>query len=50
MSVKVIVPARFAPLGERTFVNLTHTVQLAPGAKVAPVQVSGPASAPTLKK
>jgi len=31
-------------------VNLTATVQLAPGARVVPVQLSGPASAPTLKK
>ena len=30
--------------------NLTVTVQLAPGARVVPVQLSGPASAPTLKK
>jgi len=48
--VNVIVPLRFEPLGEVTLVNLTATVHDAPGAKVAPVQLSGPASAPTLKK
>jgi hypothetical protein len=31
-------------------VNLTVTVQVAPGAKVAPVQVSGPPSRPPLIK
>jgi hypothetical protein len=31
-------------------VNLTVTVQDAPGAIVCPVQLSGPASVPTLKK
>jgi hypothetical protein len=48
--VKVIVPARFTPLGEPVFVNLTDTVQEAPGARFVPVQVSGPASGPFEKK
>jgi hypothetical protein len=45
-----MVPARFTPLADSTLVNLTATVQLAPGASVVPVQLSGPASAPLLKK
>ena len=32
------------------FVNLTATVHVAPGARVVPVQLSGPANTPTLKK
>ena len=44
----MIVPARFTPLGDRTFVNLTPTVHDAPGARLAPVQVFCPATA--LKK
>ena len=44
--MNVIVPVRFAPLAERRLVNLTDTEQLAPGATVAPVQVSGPAKGP----
>src|SRR5882672_7443869 len=40
LSVKVIVPGRFTPVAEPTFVNLTLIVQLAPGAKVIPVQAS----------
>jgi hypothetical protein len=48
--VNAIVPARFVPLVEVTLVNLTETVQLAPGAMAAPVQLSGPANAPFEKK
>jgi hypothetical protein len=44
LSVKVIVPVRFVPLAENKFVNLTPTVQLAPGANVAPVQLFAPAT------
>src|SRR5690242_15978522 len=40
LSVKVIVPGRSTPTGERTLVNLTITVQLAPGARFTPVQLS----------
>jgi hypothetical protein len=35
---------------DETFVKRTVTVQAAPGASKAPVQLSGPASLPTLKK
>src|ERR1700757_4338445 len=42
LSVNTIVPARSTPLGEPTLVNLTPTVQLAPGVRVAPVQLSAP--------
>src|ERR1700757_769123 len=42
LSVNTIVPARSTPLGEPTLVNLTPTVQLAPGARVAPQQLSAP--------
>lgn len=42
MSVKVIVPARFTPLGDSTLVKSTTTVQDAPGAKFVPVQLSAP--------
>jgi hypothetical protein len=45
LSVNVIVPLRFVPLGDKTLVNLTPTVQVAPGAKVVPVHVSAPATA-----
>jgi len=45
-----MVPARFVPRVEPTFVNLTVTVHDAPGASVVPVQLSGPASGPTRKK
>ena len=48
--MNVIVPLRLGPRAENTFVNLTVTVQLLPGCSVAPVQLSGPANAPTLKK
>ena len=44
VSVNVIAPLRVAPLGEPTFVKRTVTVQLAPGASVAPVQLSDPAT------
>lgn len=50
VSVKEIVPARLTPLAAVTLVNRTVTVQLAPGESTTPVQLSGPASAPTLKK
>ena len=40
LSVNRIVPARFTPRVAVTFVNLTPTVQVAPGASVVPVQVS----------
>jgi hypothetical protein len=43
--VNVIVPARFTPPAEVTFVNRTPTVHEAPGASVVPVQVSAPATA-----
>jgi len=35
-----MVPARFVPLVAKMLLNLTLTVQLAPGANVVPVQVS----------
>lgn len=38
------------PRGDSTLVNRTVTVQNPPGASTAPVQLSGPASTPTLKK
>ena len=50
LSVNRRVPVRVVPLAEPTLVNLMATVQDAPGAMVAPVQLSGPASAPALKK
>ena len=50
LSVNVIVPLRLGPRADNTFVNLTVTVQLLPGCSVAPVQLSGPANVPTLKK
>ena len=50
LSVNVRVPVRVVPLAEVTLVNRTVTVQDAPGAMTAPVQLSGPAKAPTLKK
>jgi hypothetical protein len=50
VSVKTLLPLRFAPLGDPTFVKRTVTVHEAPGASAAPVQVLGPAAAPTLKK
>ena len=49
MLVKVIVPARFTPLGDVALVNLTPTVQLSPGTRVVPVQVSGIAAFAALK-
>jgi hypothetical protein len=50
LSVNVIVPLRFVPRDDNTFVNLTVTVQVPPGCSVVPVQLSGPANAPMLKK
>lgn len=50
LSVNVKVPVRVVPLAEPVLVNLTVTVHDAPGAMIAPVQLSGPASVPTLKK
>jgi hypothetical protein len=50
LSVNLIVPLRVGPRDASTFVNLTVTVQLAPGCSVASVQLSGPANPPTLKK
>ena len=44
VSVKVMVPLRFAPLGANKLVNRTVTVQEAPGAKVVPVQLLVPAT------
>jgi hypothetical protein len=43
--VNVIVPARFTPPAEVTLVNRTPTVHEAPGASVAPVHASAPATA-----
>lgn len=40
LSVKVIEPARFAPRGDRPFVNRTTTVHVAPGASAVPLQLS----------
>jgi len=44
LSVNTIVPGRdvVPPVAELTLVNLTFTVQVAPGAKVVPVHVSDP--------
>jgi len=50
LSVNVRVPVRVGPLAAKVLVNLTVTVQDPPGAIAAPVQLSGPASVPTLKK
>ena len=47
--MKLIVPVRLVPLGDPILVNRTVTVHDAPGARFVPVQVSGPANAPTLK-
>src|SRR5215467_2650969 len=48
VSVNEIVPFRLVPRAEPTLVNRTWTVQDPPGCKVAPVQLSAPAT--TLKK
>lgn len=44
VSVNVIVPGRLTLRGDRTFVNRTVTEQLAPGARLVPVQLSDPAT------
>ena len=45
LSVKVIVPVRVTFTAEVTLLNLTPTVQVRPGCKVAPVQVFAPTTA-----
>src|SRR5258706_14491069 len=43
MLLNLVVPLRFTPRADDTFVKRTVTVHGAPAARVAPVQVSGPA-------
>ena len=50
LSLNVSVPVRVVPLADPTLVKLTAIVQDAPGAMVAPVQVSTPTCAPLAKE